>query len=370
VKCRRRVTLALLVFAAFACADRNPELGEEPRMTPVFEDRDAGLREEFRLASLALANQRPPGSKTAVEGLYGWILHTGELHYLNAGSYVGENAPKANNYAPPERADPVPVIVDFHRQLQERGIELIVVPVPVRPVIYPESVLGPEPFAGRKTIPNLHPPLQELLSSLRESGVHVVDVTPTLLGQREHPEHGPVFCPSDTHWTPYAVTLASKILAAEFKEEHWFQSVRKLRYHQKWITETHNGVLYREYRKATGTVLEPDQVQTRRILRETKNGLKHFGFHHPESPVILIGDSNSTRWSNFRSGLPHALAFELGFPVDVLSAAGGGANETRLNLVRKIQAEPEYLEGKRVVIWCFSARAFTNTRKGWIPMPL
>ncbi len=353
MKYRHQITLGMLVFAAFACADR-----------------DAELREEFRVASLALVGQRMPGSKTAVQGRNGWILHRGEVQYLNAGSYIGEHAPQANRYAPPEYADPLPVIIDFHRQLQERGIELYFMPVPVRPAIYPESVLGPEPFTQRDTIPDLHPPLHELLSALQESGVQVFDVTPTFLSQREHPEHGPLYCPSDTHWTPYGITLASKMLAAEIKEKPWFKAVRKLRYHQQWTTETHKGVLYHEYERAFGTVLEPDQVSMRRIMRETKNGLKNFGFRHPESPVIVIGDSNSTRWSKFRSGLPHSLAFDLGFPVDVLSAAGGGANETRLNLARKIRAEPEYLEGKRVVIWCFSARAFTNTRKGWIQIPL
>jgi hypothetical protein len=35
-----------------------------------------------------------------------------------------------------------------------------------------------------------------------------------------------------------------------------------------------------------------------------------------------------------------------------------------------VRAEPEYLEGKSAVIWCFSARAFTNTGEGWIPIPL
>jgi len=361
LKCGHQIALGMVVLAAVACADRDAQLKEEL---------DAALREEFRVAVSALSDQRVPGSKIVVQGRDGWFIHTGEVKYLKASSFIGENAPQANPWAPPEHADPVPVIVDFHQQLQERGIDLYVVPVPVRSTIYPESVLGTEPFSERETIPNLHTSLAELSSSLRESGVRVVDMTPTFLSQREHPEHGPVFCPSDTHWTPYGITLASKTLVAEIKEKPWFEAVRKLRYHQQWITEPHNGVLYDEYEKASGTALEPDQVPMRRIMRETKNGPRNFGFHHPESPVVLIGDSNSTRWSKFKSGLPHSLAFELGFPVDVLSAAGGGANETRLNLVRKMQAEPDYLEGKRVVIWCFSARAFTNTRKGWLPMPL
>jgi alginate O-acetyltransferase complex protein AlgJ len=342
----------MLVLGVLACADP-----------------DAELREEFQTASLALADQRVPGSKKAVFGRDGWLFTWGEVRYLKAGSYTGENAIHANRHAPPEYADPVPAIIDFHQQLRDRGIELYFVPVPVRPVIYPESVLGPEPFAQRDTIPNLHPPLQELLTTLRESGVQVFDVTPAFLSQREHPKRGPVYCPSDTHWTPYGITLAAKLLAAEIKEKPWFEDIPKQKYRQGWSTRQHNGLLYRHFAKVTGTALEPEPVRIRKILLKTEKGVKRFGLHNPQSPVIVIGDSNSACWSRESSGLPHSLAFEFGFPVDVLSAAGGGANTSRLNLVRKVRAEPEYLEGKRVVIWCFSARAFTNTREGWIPIP-
>ena len=353
MKCGRQIAWGMMALATIACSDR-----------------DAELREDFQAASLALADQRVPGSRIIVKGRDGWILHKGEVEYLNAPSLVGENAIQTDRESSPEQTGPAPVIVDFHRQLQERGIELYFMPVPVRPVIYPESVLGPEPFAQRETIPNLHLSLQEFFSVLRESGVRVFDLTPTFLSQREHPKRGSVFCPSDTHWTPYGTTMAAKILAAEIKEKPWFEAVPKQRYRQKWITKMIDGLLYRSYEDATGITYEPDPVRIRRILLETEDGLERLESHHPRSPVIVIGDSNLARWSRYSSGLPHSLAFELGFPVDVLSTAGGGANKSRLNLVRKIRAEPEYLEGKRVVIWCFSARALTNTREGWIPIPL
>ena len=349
---RRRITLGVLVLAALACADR-----------------DAELREEFRTASLALADQLVPGSSKYVKGRDGWILHRLELQFVTDASLVGESAIQSHGN-PPEKAGPASVIIDFHRQLQERGIDMYLMPIPVRPVIYPESVLGPEPFAERETIPNLHPSLQEFLSVLREGGVRVIDLTPTFLSEREHPEHGAVFCPSDTHWTPYGILVAAKILAAEIKEKPWFDSVPKQRYRQRWITKTHNGLIYRKHEKATGTAPEPDPVPIRRIMLETEEGLKKFGLQNPECPVIVIGDSNTVRWANYSSGLAHSLAFELGFPVDVLSAAGGGANTSRLNLIRKARTEPGYLEGKRVVIWCFTARALTGTPEGWIPMSM
>jgi len=329
VKRRRWITLAALVFAVFACADR-----------------DAELREEFQAASLALVDQLVPGSTKIVMGRDGWILHQLELQFVTDASLVGESAIQTHGN-PPEKVGPASVIIDFHRQLQERGIEMYLMPIPVRPVIYPESVLGQEPFAKRETIPNLHPSLQEFLSVLRESGVRVIDLTPTFLREREHPEHGAVFCPSDTHWTPYGITLATKILAAEIKEKPWFEAVPKQRYRQRWIMKTISGRLYQRYEDATGIVLEPDPVWMREIVLETEEGLKEFGIQHPESPVIVIGDSNTARWANHSSGLAHSLAFELGFPVDVLSAAGGGANTSRLNLIRKARTEPGYPRASR-----------------------
>ena len=221
MKWRRRVTGALLVVAIFACADR-----------------DAELREEFQAASLALVDRLEPSSSKYVKGRDGWILHQSEIRYLSVPSFIGENATRANPRAPAERADPVPVIVDFHRQLQERGIEMYLLPVPVRPVVYPESVLGPEAFAQRETIPNLHLSLQELLSDLRESGVRVIDLTPTFLSQREHPKRGAVFYPSDTHWSPYGISIATKILAAELEQKPWFEAVPKKRYRQRWAEAT------------------------------------------------------------------------------------------------------------------------------------
>jgi alginate O-acetyltransferase complex protein AlgJ len=333
-------------------------------------DPDAKLREEFESAVSTLADQRLVGAKKTVVGHDGWFLHWGEIRYLKAGSYIGESALQANHQVPPEYADPVPAIVDFHNQLKDRGVDLFLVPVPVRPTVYPESVLGLEAFAGRQSIPNLHRPLQELLQAVQASGVRVVDLTPLLLEKREHPNKGSVFCRSDTHWTPYGITLGAQVLAAEIKQMPWYESVPKKKYRQRWTTKLHNGITFQDYSQVTGEVLEPEPLRMRSIKRETKKGKRNFGLHHPESPVIVIGDSNATKWSQQRSGLPHILAFELGFRVDVLAVPGGGANKTRLNLIRKIRAEPEYFDGKRVVIWCFSARAFTNTPDGWIPMSM
>jgi len=350
---RTTLTLAILVLAA--CAGN---------------DHDTELEVEYRSTCAVMATEHVANSKKIILGREGWVLVNGELEYLGAGSFVGDRAPAANPTAPPEYADPTPAILDFHRQLAERGINLIVVPIPVRPAIYPEAVLGSERFADRKAIPNLDSPLRELISRLREQGVQVIDLAPRFLKARRNTKRGPLYLFSETHWTPYGVSLAARAVADELKDKPWYGGVPKLELSQRWVEKTWTGGAYRALEKATGVAHDPDPVQARRIIIKTASGPERLEMRHPNSPVVVMGDSNTIWWKRFQSSLPHQLAFELGFPVDVLSTKGGGANETRINLVRHARSEPTYLESKRVVIWCFSARAFTNTREGWIPIPL
>jgi alginate O-acetyltransferase complex protein AlgJ len=333
-------------------------------------ERNAPIKAEFRAACTTIAKQTISGTEKLVQGRDGWLFVKSELRYVAAGSYIGEAARSANPNAPPQFAEPIPAIVDFNVQLEQRGIELYFVPIPVRPVIYPEGVLGAERLATLDSVPDFNRHLKKLLSTLRDRGVRVIDLGPRFRKQREHAGRGSVFYPSSTHWTPYGASLASHALANEITARPWYEAVPKYEYRQRWTTKEYSGGTYKAFESATGKSLKPDSISMRRILLRTPSGNQRLDLRNPDSPVIVMGDSNTIWWKGSQSALPHQLAFDLGFPVDVLSTKGGGANETRLNLSRRIRAEPGYLDGKRAVIWCFSARAFTGTEEGWIPIPL
>jgi alginate O-acetyltransferase complex protein AlgJ len=64
------------------------------------------------------------------------------------------------------------------------------------------------------------------------------------------------------------------------------------------------------------------------------------------------------------AGLADQLAVELGIPVDVIGVCGSGATPARVNLMRRAKANSAYLAGKKVVIWCFAAREFSEST-GW-----
>ena len=61
------------------------------------------------------------------------------------------------------------------------------------------------------------------------------------------------------------------------------------------------------------------------------------------------------------AGLADHLARELGFPVDLLGVRGSGSTTARITLLRR----RDNVAGKKLVVWCFSAREFTESFSGW-----
>ena len=95
----------------------------------------------------------------------------------------------------------------------------------------------------------------------------------------------------------------------------------------------------------------------------------------PESPIVLLGDSHALVFHAGEdmhavgAGLVDQIAFELGVPVELVAVRGSGATPARLNLMRRAQGTENYWERKRLVIWSFSAREFTES-DGWQNVPI
>jgi alginate O-acetyltransferase complex protein AlgJ len=69
------------------------------------------------------------------------------------------------------------------------------------------------------------------------------------------------------------------------------------------------------------------------------------------------------------AGLADQLAYEWGFPVDLIGVRGSGATPARISLLRQERSHPGYLKGKKLVIWCLGAREFTEST-GWQKVPI
>jgi alginate O-acetyltransferase complex protein AlgJ len=96
----------------------------------------------------------------------------------------------------------------------------------------------------------------------------------------------------------------------------------------------------------------------------------------PDSPVLVIGDSHCLVFHigedlhGTGAGLPDHLAAALAAPVDVVAVRGADACSPLLNIARRARKDPAWLAGKRVVVWTFAARAFTEAANGWSMIPL
>jgi len=328
------------------------------------------LEREYKQRCQALAANHLRGKYQLVVGMDGWLLLQSELKYASSGPFWGVAALTLRPDIPLDRADPITAIAAFRDELAKKGIDLLFVPAPTRPVVVPESVLGRDRLPAGKT-PRLQPVEEEFFAALHARGVAAIDLTPVLLAHRDD-EHGPLYVSSDPHWTSKGNVLAAQEIARWVKRQPWFAKVLQQRFETTWKPFEHSGPHYRDLVEGAGLEKRPpDLVQVREVHLVGAGGHPvKVESRQPDSPVILIGDSHTVWWRSQEAALFQQLACELGFPVDTLSTSGGGPNESRLNLVRQVRATPGYLASKKLVIWCFASRDLLGPKEGWIRTPL
>lgn len=298
-----------------------------------------------------------------VEGRDGWLFLDRELSHLASGIFWGDRALEVSRSGNPDFADPLPAILDFHRQLKELGVHLVLMPVPAKAVIHTQYL--PSPLSGEQREAILEPQ-RDFFEKLRQEGVDVLDLTTVFL-EAEHSK-GPVFCQQDTHWSGVGT-----VLAAEHLKEH-LRGLGKLpsggeTWEARWEEFEMNGDL----RQA---LPEPSTEAETLSLRFVRDSAGENMEARRESPVTLLGDSHNLVFHaggdlhTRGAGFPDQVAYVLGVAPDVVGVRGSGATPARINLFRRAQRDPDYWSGKEVVVWTFAVREFTQAEGGWRPLPV
>jgi alginate O-acetyltransferase complex protein AlgJ len=321
-----------------------------------------------QLASLARSAEQK-GTIT-VPGKEGWLFFGPELRFVSAGRFWGKEAATVSRATKPEFADPLPAILDFHRQLRKMGIELLIVPVPPKSVVYPDF-LSDQLAVSRDNPPvRLDTEQQVFYQLLRKEGIRVLDLTSFFLANRFHRD-GALFCKQDTHWSGNGSVLAARKIHEEIQGRPWLKTVPKSAYQTAWKSLPIEGDLW----KALGEKNLSQEVLSVRQVGTGSTGAREPIAPDRKSPVILVGDSHNLVFHAGEdmharaAGLPDQLALELGFPVDLAAVRGSGATPARMNLLRRVQRDPRYWKAKKLVIWCFASREFTQS-DGWKKVPL
>lgn len=298
------------------------------------------------------------GSATPViTGKDGWLFLSSELRFLRFPVFWGEGARSASRAAAPEAGDPLEAIVHFHEQLRAEGIRLVVVPVPPKALVL-KGALPEDAAGGLRT-----EAIDGFFEELRTRNVEHVNLFRVFTTSPEA-SGASYFCKTDSHWSGKGCVVAAKVVAGVLRSS--LEGLPKAVFQQRDATVHFRGDL--SDLPGAGVSSE-ESLTVRQISTENGQALQ------PDitSPVLLLGDSHTLVFHDFlaeRAGLMDQLAAETGIVPDLIGTRGSGATAVRVSLLRRTVKDPRYLASKKVVVWCFAAREFTESDQGWQKVPL
>ena len=316
----RRALLGVLLGAACAGA---AACGGAP---------DAELVERFSLACERLAAEATAAGTEVITGDDGWYFAPAEVAALGGGTLTAPG--------------PVRAIAAAADRLRGAGIDLLVVPVPPKAVIYPDR-LAPE-LGVPIPVPRLDGGLQAIYDDLRARGVRLIDLTRPFIRDRFHHE-GPLYCRQDSRWSGVGCVLAAESIAAAARDAGGGNVEPLTSYGLAWFTTPVRGDLWRRLSAPPA----PEEIRVRGVIAPDDARLEAVT-RQGGSPVAVVGDAHTLV---FHAGDPHhargagladQLAFEFRRPIALHAedAAAPSAVEWRV---------PAFADETRIVVWVFAA---------------
>lgn len=348
---RRHITLLLL--CGFFCAGSSSiGASSDPSPSPP----TSAMEEDSFSKVLSKKMKSRTESLGSIVGVDGWAFFPKELSHLATNSSIA----RAN-----KAGDPIPAIVDFNNQLKSAGIELLLVPVPPKAIIYPDK------FTAECPIPPPAPTVYDsvdrsLYRELTAQGVHVLDLGDAFLKARREDPTNPIYCRVDTHWSPAGIEIASREIIKEVGAPAWMQGYKMGGFTSSIITNSFVGDL-----ASTPSDQNASETFVLNSIAKPGDAPEQLPSISRQSPIVLLGDSHNLIFHSggdmhaVGAGLPDRLAAGFGMPLDLVAVRGSGATAARWNLVRR----HDNLAGKKLVIWCFTARDFTEGGR-WDKVPV
>jgi len=299
------------------------------------------------------------GNEKVYLGRDRWLYYTPDVQYVTGFPFLQPDVLKRRRLGGPAwekgpQPDPIPALIDFQRQLARRGIALLVVPTPLKPMIEPEGLAPGRTVA----LPLENSSWPDFVRRLDAAGLQVFD--PGILLAQEKTAHGqPQYLRTDTHWTPQAMDLVASRLAERIQALGHLEPPAGAGYFRQAQNVSNSGDLAVLLTlPSTHPLKEPERATIQRV--ETAEGSPWRA--DPKSAVLLLGDSFTNIYSQSDlgwgtgAGLAEQLSYYLARPVDRLALNSGGALNTRQRLAQDLATGNDRLAGKKVVVYQFAMR--------------
>lgn len=295
------------------------------------------------------------GNEKAVIGRNGNMFYSKDIEYLSGIDIETR---------PGNAITPAKCIIDFAEQLRRRGIELLLVPMPLKTMIYADELSRMyEPYAMLQ-----NRTYNEWLKQLDDAGVAVYDPSETLMQLKLSGNHS--YLKSDTHFSPQAMEAVAKELAGKIREMTGGSGMYAS-YHTVQEDICRHGDIYTML-KLRGNIgwLPPETVRINTVLNENNE----FWRTDRNADILFMGDSFSNIYSmaglgwGVSAGLVEHLSRELECPIDAIRRNDEGSIATRRILQSDLMRGKDRLAGKRIVVWQFAMRELTQG--DWRPLDM
>jgi SGNH hydrolase-like domain, acetyltransferase AlgX len=280
-----------------------------------------------------------------------WLFYRADVDHVIGPPFLDPVRMKHRLQASRVQPDPIPAIVDFRNQLAARGIDLVLLPVAVKPSIEGEmlAVSNASRAQAGGALPN--PSFDEFKARLEREKVRVFDPAPFLM---ERGRTGSLYLETDTHWRPETMEFVAERLANFLQLPAAAGSILPSIIEKKIVAR---GDIAAMLKLSRADKFPPEEVTIRQVV--TGNALWRPS---KEAEVLLLGDSFSNIFSfeamgwGESAGFAEHLSVALRRPIDCILRNSDAAFATREILSNELARGRDRLAGKKMVIWEFAAR--------------
>ncbi len=311
------------------------------------------------LAQWVLTRLLRAGNQKVCPGKDGWLFYQPDIDYLTNPPFLNES--KIGGDVPNNsKTDPVQTIIQFRNQLKDRGIDLMVMPTPVKPSIEPEHLTHLFPL---KQFPLQNPSYSHFLECLRKEHIDVLDVSSLIATHKERSLEDQ-FLKTDTHWTPGAMRLAAGELASWIQRKENLSQKSPVNFISRPFHLNHTGDIAGILKLPNlASLYPPESVEINQVIHPSGELWKS----DPMADILILGDSFLNIYSlpnmgwGTSAGFAETLSFLLQRPVDKLAVNAGGADRARHELSKNILRcrdthQKDLLTTKKLVVLQFSVR--------------
>lgn len=299
------------------------------------------------------------GNSQVVVAAHGELFFRKDCEYVSGAGFLDPERIRQREVKDGVHADPVRAVVDFRDQLAGFGVDLMILPVPVKPVLAGENLFGIRENGIRQNAS-----FELFKTRVQNAGVLVYDPAQGLF-ERFKRTGETQYLRGDTHWKPDAMQSVAEGVSDAIRARLGETLEREASERGGVVCQRMEPVLAGSFGDTFALLGLP---KSQRLWESESVTIHPVGTQsalwrpNAQSDVLLLGDSFSNIYSvaamgwGESAGFAEQLSLALGRSVDAITRNSDGAFATRQMLQRELQSGRNRLKGKRIVVWEFAVR--------------